>query len=602
MNLHKSPGSFSILLAIRFARKATFLFLVILPAPGGLAQMKKPPAQTCDAHLMMRFTYENNLDRALAEAETCLAAAEKQAAANEPNRGRECGLFHGNPDPFCGMMDIPSIAHYLCVKVQLLAMIRSPNDASRAFDQLEELGNYHPELHGNFLSAPGWIMDYQIAKGMLLESEGRPDEAKLAYRRCSKPDAFDVGLCFGRLASLALRQKDDDDALIWSRAGSVYHDPGALAIFAALKEKQGSDTEAFLYYYESEELMKKEIEPTGFHTFMPVAVLEQSRVVAGLARVGSSAPKVIESDGKQRVLDASGQLAGWERWPHAFYSDKVKEEQDDYNRYLRGANLPSGVSTGPQYPRFFLGFTSEERDTLAQQGFSLSSKNSYSIPDWIEPTGILDRDTLAIPFYEGVVQFMQLATDAGVSLQQVEAPLPKGFSSTSNLEVELKRADASLSELHDFLARVKMNTSRGVSLDAWTEARQFVAWKESSQSINFDAPPDFVTAHLDGSDLTPTFRAQLESFENAVKEHLDAARLLMPPKPASGSSVPHQISRSVSGSGAVGLRFPELSTLTWRPFQFIGPQRAESVARTFSPVSPNSASRSRPHQAASVLL
>ena len=245
---------------------------------------------------------------------------------------------------------------------------------------------------------------------------------------------------------------------------------------------------------------------------------------------------MIDSDGKRRVVDASGQLAGWERWPHALYSDKVKEKQDDYNRYLRAANLPSTVSTRPQYPRFFLGFSFDERNTLAQQGFTVPLKGSYSIPEWIEPTGVLDRDTLAIPFYEDVVQFAQLATDAGISLQQVEARLRENSSSTSNLVVELQRAHAALIDLHDFLAGVKMTTSARVSFDAWTEARQFAGWKDSSQSINFDNPPDFVTAHLDGSDLSPTLLARLEGFENAVKGHLDVARLLMPPEPASGSS------------------------------------------------------------------
>lgn len=534
MNLH--PTTFSILPAIRFARQWMGLVLFILSASNAFAQIKKPPVQVCDPHLMMRFTYEGKLDRALAEAETCLAAAERQADANEPTRGKGCGLFGSNPnrDPFCGMMDIPLIAHYLCAKVQLLAMMGSPNDASHAFNQLEQLGNNHPELQ-NFLNAPGWMMDYQIAKGMLMESEGRLDEAKLAYTRCSKPDAFDVGLCLGRLASLALRQKDDDNALIWSRGGSVYRDPSALAVLAALKEKRGSDTEAFLYYYDSEKLMKEEIEG---QSFMPVAVAEQLRVAAGLARVGSRAPKVIDSGGKVRVLDASGNLAGWERWPHALYSDKVKKKQDDYNRYLRATKLPSSVNTKPQYPRFFLGFTSEEREALTQQGFAPPSKRGYSIPEWIEPTGILDRDALAIPFYEDLVQFTQLATDASISLQQVEAPLPKDSSSSSNLAVELQRAYTALSDLHAFLTRVKMTTSTGISLDAWTEARHFVQWKDSSQSINFDDPPDFVTAHLDGSDLTPTFLSRLEGYENAVKAHLDAARLLMPAKPSAGSSVP----------------------------------------------------------------
>jgi hypothetical protein len=534
MNLRGRTRTFSILPVIRFARESMVLVFFILAAPSAFAQMKTPPVQVCDAHLMMRFTYDGKLDRALAEAETCLAAAEKQAASNEPNRGHDCGSFGSNPDPFCGMLDIPLISHFLSAKVQLLAMMGSPNDASRAFNQLEQLVSYYPDYSrpGGFLT-PGWMMNYQIAKGMLMESEGRPDEAELAYTRCKSQS-----LCLGRLASLALRHKDDNKALIWSRTGSVYGDPSALAVLGALKEKQGSDTGAFVYYEDSENLMKKEIEPTGSHSFAPVAVAEESRVALGLARVGSYAPKVIDSDGKRRVLDASGQLAGWERWPHASYSDKVKEKQDDYNRYLRVSNLPSSVNTRPEYPRFLLGFTFEERNTLAQQGFTVPSKDGYSIPEWIEPTGVLDRDTLAIPFYEDVVQLAQLAADAGISLQQVEVPLREDSSSTSNLLLELQRAHAALSDFHDFLTRVKMTTSAGASLDAWTEARKFAGWKDSSQSINFDDPPDFVTAHLDGSDLTPTFLAQLESFENTVKAHLDAARLLMPAKPAPGSLVP----------------------------------------------------------------
>jgi len=325
--------------------------------------------------------------------------------------------------------------------------------------------------------------------------------------------------------------------MIWSRTGSVYHEPSSLAILAALKEKEGSDAEAYLYYFNSEKLMKEVVAAPGSHS--PVAVAEEPRVALGLSRVISYAPKVIDSDGKQRVLDASGQLAGWERWPHALYSDRVKEQQDDYNRYLRATHLPASVNTRPQYPRFFLGFTFAERNALAQQGFPPPFADGYSIPEWIEPTGILDRDTLAIPFYEEVVQFALLVSDAGISLQQVEAQPHDGPSSNADLALERRRAQAALGEFHDFLARVKMTTSARASLDAWTEASQFPGWKKPSQSINFDDPPDFVTAHLDGPDLTQSFVAQLEGYEKAVKSHLDAARLLISQKTAAGFSVSH---------------------------------------------------------------
>lgn len=506
-------------------RLAALLLFLALSSFSASAQMKKPPLQICESDRMMRFAYEGKLDRALVEAETCLAAARKEAVANEPTRGKSCGLMGSNPaGMLCGILDIPMIGHYFSAKVQLLAMMGSPGDASSAFRQYEELNNYYPEYsQPDGILTPGWVANYQLAKGMLMESEGRPDDARQAYSQCQQFDPR----CIGRLASLALRQGQGSAALIWSRKGSVFHDASSLAILAALKEKQGSDTEAFLYYSDAEKLIRDAL---GKYAHMPVEVAEQSRVALGLARVGASAPKVIESDGKRRYLDVNGQLAGWERWPHVMYSEKVKEKQDGYNLFLRASNLPVSLALKPQYPRFFLGFTADQRKNLKAQGFELPAADGYPVPEWIEPTGVLDLDTLAIPFYEDVVEISKFASKNRISVRDLEASAAP--SSTSSFVLELRHAYAALDSLHGFLAAVGMKTSAGASTNAAAEARRYVPFREASKDINFDDPPDFVTAHLDGADLTPAFVGQLQNYEAAVRVHLDAARQLLPATPS----------------------------------------------------------------------
>ncbi len=512
------------------------LLLFLLASIPAVAQVKQPPIEACAASDMMRFVYQNDLVRALAESEGCVAYFKKQVSqqASESWTDRWSGIFQ--------------VGYYLCAKAQLLTMTGSNSKAESALSEAEEFANYYHDFYGNFLVANGWKAAFYVTKGMVLERKEEDRAAGEAYRNCASAWG---GYCAGRLALLLMRERNDVEASGWARAGAVGKDPTALAVLGALDESKGDDGGAFASYYEAQKVM--ESYGIGHNEFLPVLLAEHHRVAEGLSRLGSRAPRVVAKDGKRQFYDENGDLAGWEGWPHVLYSAEIKAKQDEYNAWLENSVRPgvAGIALRPQYPRFFVGLTLEDQAQLVKEGRSIPGAVTFSVPERIEPTGVLDLDTLAIPFYKELVAVARLAQSDGLALSDLQSrTAPSAGAADGPLRAaqaaELRRAMNALQDFYNFLEGVKMTTAAGSKFNAWDESRQYASFQKSlqasvsSQNVAhgavryrvpanmFEGPPDFLTAHLDTPQLTPEFLESMASLELHVKAHVFAARELLP--------------------------------------------------------------------------
>jgi hypothetical protein len=486
------------------------------------AQVKKPPVDPCEPREMMRSTYQGDLVKALAKSEACIAYYEKEAG----------------PDGDLVKLGGPSnlyIGYYMCAKVQLFAMMNATSDAEHALFELESFADFHHPSFSSFLFADGWNDMLDLTRGMVLEKEGKTAQARDAYRQC-RP--LNLNSCSGRLALLALVEKNDGQAEGWARSGAVFGDPTALGVLGALAEGAGHGAEAYQAYSDAQRKMEEMLDKDGPHNFLPAFLSEHRRLQEGLSRVvRPSGPRVVESGGKRRFYGEDERVAGWDRWPHILYSADVKNKQDEYDTWLLSFSpFPRGFALKPQYPRFFLGFSKEERSKLADLGFAMPTGGSFGIPRKIEPTGVLDLDTLAIPFYKGVVEVSELANELGLGLDDLQIVTdPQGGSdhdANRSAEIlELKQAVDALKDLYGVLKNITFTTSAGTTFNASGEARQYTAFykAEEGKAIDFDAPPDFVTAHLDAQFLTPEFIGNLVTRETEVKSHIRAARQIAHP-------------------------------------------------------------------------
>jgi hypothetical protein len=485
---------------------------------------------------MMRFVYQNDLVRALAESEGCVAYFKKQVSQQASGSWTDRWL------------GIVQVGYYLCAKAQLLTMTGSNPEAESALSEAEEFANYYHDFYSNFLVANGWKAAFYVTKGMVLERKAEDRAAGEAYRNCASAWG---GYCAGRLALLLMREKDDVEASGWARAGAVGKDPTALAVLGALDESKGDDGGAFASYYEAQKVMEESY-GVGHNEFLPVFLAEHHRVAEGLSRLGSRAPRVVEKDGKRQFYDENGDLAGWERWPHVLYSGEIKAKQDEYNAWLENSVRPgvAGIALRPQYPRFFVGLTLEDQTQLVKEGRSIPGAVTFSVPERIEPTGVLDLDTLAIPFYKKLVAVARLAQSCGLVLGDLQSrTAPSAGAAEGPLRAaqaaELRRAMNALQDFYNFLEGVKMTTADGSKFNAWDESRQYSSFQKSLHDLvpsqnaaheaapyrfpsnMFENPPDFLTAHIDPAQLTPEFLESLTSLELHVKAHVFAASELL---------------------------------------------------------------------------
>src|SRR6266852_871689 len=129
------------------------------------------------------------------------------------------------------------------------------------------------------------------------------------------------------------------------------------------------------------------------------------------------------------------------------------------------------------------------------------------VPRHIEPTGVLDLDTLAIGYYKYAIEWAELCKDAGVDNQMLTRPTkeedfkertPAAFKPA--LVWQLGHAYVDLDRLRYFLSGVTLYTSAGKTYDAVAETQTYEAslkqLKDSADAVQSDMPPDFITAHI----------------------------------------------------------------------------------------------------------
>jgi hypothetical protein len=517
---------------------ACLAFVALISAgPASTAQAPPKPGP-CDPKAMMLQIYMDNLARALAESEQCVADSRSKVKGG--------ATWAENLLP---MLDV---GHYLSANAQILAMMDSFLRAESSLSEAEQYAASHADYFGNFLVSQEWQGTISVTRGFILERQGRTADALAAY------GSHDVG----RPAVIALAKRDDLNAERLARIGGAFRDATAIVVRGSLAELSGNAAVAWVAYHEADLLMREtfsregDAPPSPFpgpagapartepatprfnhNNFMPIALAEHARLAKGLQRLASNGSRVTADDrGRRRFFDAKGVLFASERWPHALISATVKAKQEEYNSWI-ATDVRRGIGGAmlvPQYPRFFAGFTSENRAAMASTTLRLPYRAGAGtlifLPERIEPTGVLDRDTLAIPFYRRTIELLQACAALRVGLDEVWSATPPvtNDQGAAAIVVELRGALDGIRTLYDQVQQFSLMTSRGNAYTGWDEARGYASFVETlkGRPVDFDNPPDLVTAHVDPDLLSPEFLSLIGRTEQIVQAHMSKAREL----------------------------------------------------------------------------
>gem|GEM_PF-5979675 len=515
------------------------------------AQTKPPPMGQCDPKAMMQDVYHDQLDRALAESELCRA-------------------YHGSQDqsgPWASFHAI-SVAYYEAAGAQILTMMGSLDSAETLWLSADSIATYQHN----------WLVDWASVRarteGLLREARG--DEAG-AIRIYSVADLN------GRLAVLALRRGDDVEARYRARLGALAHDADAYLVLASLAELDANPAAATVWYSYAQQVMEESFsrigdlpsttpppdhfsraptDPTiptprdGHNNFQPASLAERRRVRDGRLRLGATVALPARSGAAAKFYDERGQLVGWEKWPHVLYSAAVEDKQQSYNDWVAGQKEAQlAVEWIGQYPRGM--WLPPDRSNLGDLISKLAPSTAGAairMPDRIEPTGVLDLDTLAIPYYQTLARWAQMTRDAGLSATELFEPLAEEEAGTASekapsenppkqdevklLKWELKQAAGVLLAWEHLLQGVPLKTSAGLDLDGWKElfvyeANRMELSKLRSSSLaasrglaELNPPPDFMTAHIEPETLTPELIERLRTLQREAQARLFIARQL----------------------------------------------------------------------------
>ena len=489
------------------------------PVPGGLRDVD-------------RFVYEGKLVAALAEVENCEQAYGKKLDTDKPPA--EGAMFSFNPV----VLDAAAYLGAKIYKAQILA-------------RLGEAGKAGAELIG-VSSSRGWygftgpmyapVDDLEITtEGYIAEMSGNTNSALEKYLQAK---------AYGRAALLELAMHEDLRAKTHAEFGSVGNDPASLYALGVCCELEKSSALAYNYYLQAHDAMEaaRLQNPRG-----PLFYFERQKIEDALARLPASAslPHMEERDGRKTYLDAAGHVIGWEKWPGAVYSETVKAKQDEYNRWIgtvNHASVTQFIRFAPQYPRDFIG-NSDTKPVVSGP----ARIGRFPVPLHIEPTGILDLDTLAIGFYKSAVEWAELCARNGLSPDDLSPPMRLGEAATDSdesadraLRWQLRSSNARLVRWGDFLSGVSMKTSSGTVLDAVQESNRYEEFKRQFENAVsafpfdggaysqngvmpvqfFTSPPDFITAHINPNQLTPVFIEELRSREQGARANIFLARQL----------------------------------------------------------------------------
>ena len=482
--------------------------------------VKPPTAKFCDLQLVNNDLYAGKPAEALAQQQRCLGYFQSQI-------GKHAGEGPGIVDVE-GLNNVAVIGALYHV-AQIYALSGDVDHADTALMQAEDFA-----ASQGWLSPPGGMMTEMTriitntTKGFIRERRGETGQALEAYFSAQAD---------GRISVIALAQKDDMNARLYAARAAVGQDPTGDYVLGSLAEISGDLGLAWSYYDLAQKTMQKSLSAN----VSPLYFSEAQKVNAALERIPKSYAQghIEERNGHRSFIDSSGTVVGQERWPGTIMSEKVRRKQAEYNTWIetrtKEASL-SNIRLVPQYPRQFL--------VVGASG-ALSADHAeiteIRVPRHIEPTGVLDLDTLAIGYYKSAIEWAELCKAAGADNQELTRPTkeedfkertPAAFKPA--LVWQLGHAYADLDRLRYFLSGVTLYTSAGKTYDAVGEAQTYEAslklLKDSADAVQSDTPPDFITAHINPQQLTSAFIDELRSRESAIQAELFLAREIMSAK------------------------------------------------------------------------
>lgn len=469
-----------------------------------IGQVRPAPVQPCNPQRLVALLLDARPVEALAQSEICVADYRA-----EKSNYRTLEVYY----------------HY--VNAQLHALLGN-FDLAR---QERENGDVGARFYG-----PGLFCDCGVStatEGFLLEKRGDIAGARRAYLENPRSS-----YALGRLALLALQDKDDRAARLWARQGVLSGDATSSVVLGALEDLAGQRWLAIGHF-----ITAKQVLAGTRNNFLPIHFAENWRIVQAMNNWGDSAKgpgaKVIVVNGRKQFYDAKGDLVGEERWPGILFSAEVQARQVEYNEWARTNHslLPSEVLVEPQYPRNFASYQLRAEGAI-----------QIRMPARIEPTGVLDISTVAIGFYKLASEWARLRRDSEIPLRDLDRAVPVASMDADTpgafqaaLQHQLAQTFVALESLYGYLRGVRMRTALGQVYDAAQEGTRYdrllgeLRRQPSGSQADgiaslpaalFDNPPDFVTAHIPPEQLSPEFIAELIARERAVRGSIYAARSL----------------------------------------------------------------------------
>lgn len=503
------------------ARLAAIVLVISASAVPVFAQVAppRPPQPTaCRPYEVVQSTFDGDYDRALALSQEC---AESHMRLVNP-----AGLvLDSSPGSTQSAFSAGWAFAFLCASAQLQALTGDTGTAQTTLERAERFLNTWPGFRSFLVETKTAQEMLAATRGFIEERAGRIGASTLAYE-----SAGEVGA--SRRAVIALSQKNDAQAAaLANRAKNIVETakilagmnasplPTALAVLGALAELRGDPFEAFGRYYDSEQEMRRMLEPYAtsaalpegsgstrvrpdgvshsYGDFQPMLLAERPRVMKALAK------------GPTTIAATANPLP------------EVEKAQAAFNDWLRRqrARTVAGIAFRPQYPRFFAGFTREDRDSIRQR--RLTPPKDFDVnavlilPESIKVTGLFDRDTLARDLYMLIADLLSVAVRAGVSpADLLSSGEPRGLPPDRlNIANELRAALTELQTLHRRLQSVGLKTNSGAILTAFDEVK-LRPWTA-----------DAATAHM--VNLTPTIGDSFRITFTSARDRITAARRLL---------------------------------------------------------------------------
>jgi hypothetical protein len=478
----------------------------VVPASAQQARPRPPRSTTCLPYEVVQRTYKGDYDRALALSEEC---AEAHLRLVDPNG---LVLDSANNSTLQRAFSAEWALAFLCATAQLQALTGARDSAEITLQRAEAFLTTWPGFNSFLIATTTFRELIAATRGFIAERAGQIPASILAYQR-----AGEVGA--SRLAVIALSQGDDGQAA--ALAVTAGANATALAVQGSIAELRGDAYGAFSRYYASEQQMRRMLEPyptsaalpsesgptrprphgmsnPSSWDYQPMLLAERPRVIKALAIGPTTAP----TTARPLPIIVNGQRA--------------------FNAWLESerAHPTPGIAFRPQYPRFFAGFTRDDRDLIRRRKMAPPSGYDAAavlvLPTSIEVTGLLDRDTLALDFYKLAAEVLSLAARARLAPADLLSPTePEGLPPERRIVAnELRAALTDLQTLHARLQSVALTTKDGAVLTAADEMK-LKSWTA-----------DVSTAHM--TDLTPEFAESVNTITAKVREHLASAQRFLP--------------------------------------------------------------------------